>query len=1048
MRKFWKIFGVSLGSLAGVLLAAVAVVMWIVLTPNKLTSIVRTQAAKFLTCESRIDRVEATFFSTFPKFGLRVDNMLLINRMAGAPSDTLLRVGEVGGSFDIMAFLRHDRIEISDLRLIDGRVCIFTDSAGRANYDIFGPSDTTSVPADTSALSLYANLNYLALKNIDVSYVDRQSDMGVELRSLSGRVDGAMKGEAIDVAVTIKPFDLAFLTGSGDEALKADIKGLAARVTAAMAGDTARVGLEAADPFSLSLSMGKDEYLHEATARLRTQAWADLAAGSYRIDSLALTLNELPLGLKGTVAMPTEGAIVADLAYTINEWPVERLLAMVPAAYASYTEGLTATGLLSSHGTVIGPYDEEHMPVVNVGLLLKNGRVRYHGLPFTLHDVNGDVEVCADLQNESISYVKVNRLAVRMPHSSFRVAGTVDRLYTDPRTDLTTDFDIDLSELNPMIPNDLNTTLKGSLVGRVRSNVSMSQIDKMDVEKMRLSGRLTFKELDVQYDTLSLRSARSVVELAMPNPKPATPATKFLFARLLSDDLHAETNGMTAMLADAAIDLAVSDVRDTVRMPSMIANFKIDRLYAAMDTINVAIAGPAGTVSVAPQRNNQEQPRLSLKYNCSNLLAMLGNDKVEAHNAFVNSDILYNSNETEFVKQIIPRGSFGLENGHIAMSSLQYPIEIPAMKVAFSPQEFNIDRARVKIDRSDFSLSGRLTNLYRYIRGDSLLKGDFSFTSDSTDVSQLMSLTSGIGDASASTNKQSAPTASTEPAPAPTTASDTWPFMVPKGVDVTLHANVRHGMYGPTVISNINGDVRVRDGVLALDKLTLSTPGADMQMTALYESPRKNHLFAGIDFHLTNVEIDQMIRMIPDLDELMPMLRSFSGKAAFHMAIDTNLDSMYNVKMSTLHGSASIDGKDLVLMDGETFTEIAKMLMFKKNTRNKVDSLAAVFTVYRNEIDVYPLLVAMDRYKAVVAGRHNTDMTFDYNISLVETPLHLPFNVAVDVSGSIDKLKYSLARSKYPEFYRPAWRREVENKQLEIKQMIHNALTRGVVKKQ
>jgi hypothetical protein len=675
------------------------------------------------------------------------------------------------------------------------------------------------------------------------------------------------------------------------------------------------------------------------------------------------------------------------------------------------------------------------MPVLSLGLTLRDGQIRYPDLPTPLHDVNCDMDIVADMHNEAVSLVRINSLKAKTQHSSLRVSGTIDRLHTDPRIDLVTDVEADLAELNPMLPAELNAKLKGGLKGRIRSNVSMSHIEKMAVEKMRISGRLTLSNLEAQYDTVSVRSSRSVVELALPNPKPSTPAARFLFAKLISDDLAASTGNISASLAGATIAVESSDVRDAARTPSLTASFNIAKLNAAIDTISVAIADPAGMVAVAPQRSKPDQLRLTVKYNCSSLAANMGGDKVQARNAFVNSDVLYDGNQTELVRQIIPRGSFGLEEGRVEMAAIEYPVEIQAMKVAFDPKEFSIDRAQVAIGRSDFSLSGRLTNLYRYIKGDSLLRGNFNFVSENTDITQLMRLTSGIGDSGAATAQ-----AGEQPSEGP--------FMVPKGVDVTLHANVGKGVYGPSVISDIGGDLRIRDGVLALDNLTLSAPGGDMRVTALYRTPVRNHLYAGLDFHLTNVEIDRMIAIIPDLEELMPMLRSFSGKAALHLAIETYLDSLYNVKMSTLRGSAAIDGKDLVLMDGETFTEIAKMLMFKKSTVNKVDSIAAVFTIFRDEIDVYPFLVGMDRYKAVVSGRHNADMTFNYNVSLVETPLHLPFNLAVDVSGNIDKLKYRPARSKYPEFYRPAARREVENKQLEIKQMIHKALTEGVVKKE
>jgi hypothetical protein len=151
---------------------------------------------------------------------------------------------------------------------------------------------------------------------------------------------------------------------------------------------------------------------------------------------------------------------------------------------------------------------------------------------------------------------------------------------------------------------------------------------------------------------------------------------------------------------------------------------------------------------------------------------------------------------------------------------------------------------------------------------------------------------------------------------------------------------------------------------------------------------------------------------------------------------------MYNVKKSTLRGASSIKGNNLTLMDGETFTEIAKKLMFSKKTQNRVDSLSAEFTIFRNEIDIFPFLMVMDKYKAVIAGRHNFDLTFDYHISVVDSPL--PVKLGLDIKGNMDDYSVGLAKCRYAELYRPASRKAVESKQLELRKMIRDMLTKKV----
>jgi hypothetical protein len=66
---------------------------------------------------------------------------------------------------------------------------------------------------------------------------------------------------------------------------------------------------------------------------------------------------------------------------------------------------------------------------------------------------------------------------------------------------------------------------------------------------------------------------------------------------------------------------------------------------------------------------------------------------------------------------------------------------------------------------------------------------------------------------------------------------------------------------------------------------------------------------------MIDVKIDELLQMIPNLNEMVPMLKSFKGEADFHLAVETYLNSRYEPKMSTLRGASSLSGTDLVVMD-------------------------------------------------------------------------------------------------------------------------------------
>ena len=269
------------------------------------------------------------------------------------------------------------------------------------------------------------------------------------------------------------------------------------------------------------------------------------------------------------------------------------------------------------------------------------------------------------------------------------------------------------------------------------------------------------------------------------------------------------------------------------------------------------------------------------------------------------------------------------------------------------------------------------------------------------------------------------------------------PFMVPMGVDVILHTDIRNALAGEMEIRNVGGDLTIKDGVLVLQEMGFTSDAAKMQLTALYKSKRRNHLYAGFDFHLLDIDIAEMIRIIPDLDTIVPMLKEFAGKAEFHFAAETNLKSDYTPKYSTLKGACSIEGADLVVLDSETFNTIKKLLLFKNTTENKIDSLSVQFTVFKNEIDVYPFAVTLDKYSAMLYGRHNLDMSYDYHISVLEPPVLNRLGMEI-MGPDFDNMKFKVRKSKHRNIFVPEKRDYKEEKIIELKKIISNSLKANV----
>ena len=188
---------------------------------------------------------------------------------------------------------------------------------------------------------------------------------------------------------------------------------------------------------------------------------------------------------------------------------------------------------------------------------------------------------------------------------------------------------------------------------------------------------------------------------------------------------------------------------------------------------------------------------------------------------------------------------------------------------------------------------------------------------------------------------------------------------------------------------------------------------------------------AGLDLDMEDVKVEKLIALFPSIDTLVPMLRSFEGVLDCQITATCRMDSTMSLIMPSINSSCYLHGDNMVLLDGETFTEISKTLMFKNKKRNMIDS-----------ISVFPFLVEMDRYKVAVGGTHNLDMTFNYHLSVLKSPV--PFKLGIDITGNLDDFKYKITKCKYKDIFKPAKQAELDSTRKNIRKDIRDAVRKQI----
>ena len=981
MKKALKIIGWTLFGIVMTVIAVVCIVVYAIFTPAHLTPVARQAAAKYITCEHEIGEVELTFFSTFPRFGLRADGLLLINPKAGAQNDTVVEANHFVATVDVMEFINNNNLHIHEAILEDATVHFFIAEDGTTNLtDVFVTSPDTV--EDTTAFAL----------PFDALRVDG-------LRIIAKTIDFIDKKD--NVEASLGTTELSAKVESWDDMLVAlDAQNVCARMQGETYADNLHVEMVA--PLAMNL-----DSMH------------------FAFDGARLAVNDFQVRLEGDVTLGD--AIDVDAKIETGKWQIQPLLALVPQQFTKSLKDIDVDGEVQLEANIKGIYSETQMPLVKAHLTLEDGKGAYQPLPYTLRDLTLDAEADLNLNKGQRSNVTLKRLAAKTKDSKVSVSGKINDLLGDMLLDIQLKLDAQLPDFAYFMPDSM--LLEGEATGTAQLKMHLSDLTNMRLHKGSIRADIDLKDLRYEQDSMLALLPRTNVKIQIPNKQPSRKSVNWGAVDLDADKIDFTMGaGLHAMIDAPKIHAETANILKDQQ--DYYATLSMDALDAVYDTI---IADLKASELEAFVSGGQ---RVSAKLKTTALNAKMGEElKAKTGTLALECGAWYNKKEENALLKWNPRLKIDLKNGELTMPTrLPETVVIPSIEFKYSNREMTIDNSRIELGNSDLNLKGNVRNIGKWFRHKDILQGELEIISDHCDANQLLAWFSAE---QGSEEEPKASNSSEQSAPKEKSESD--PFLVPTDVNLALNTHMKEVLIFNQNAKDLKGGIYVKDGTVILDEVGFVCRAAKLQLTAMYETPRRNDLYLGLDYHMIDVDIDELLSMIPDLEQIVPMLSSFKGAAQFHLAAETYLNAKYEPKMSTLRGAASLTAKDLVVLDGETFDQIAKLLMFSKKTENKIDSINAEITVYKNQVDVYPLCVQMDNYMVALGGRHRTDMTFDYDINVLS-----PIYLGVHVGGNMDNLSIKLAKCKYAQDFRPHWYQKADTQSLELRERIKKSMEKNV----
>ena len=946
MKKALKIVAWTLLGIIVAILIVASVAVWVVFTPKRLTPIVRSLADTYITCPSSVGEVDLTFFSTFPRFGLRADQLLVVNPTPGAPSDTLLYAPQVVAVVNVSDLMTHNRLVIHDLQLNDVFASVYIGDSVN-NFTVFNlPTDTT----DTSA--------------------------------------------------TVLPFD------------GVEVENLSVSTTC------------------LNFRHRQTDYAKNVRLVLSAPLQGDINRMHFELPDALLQVNDFRINLAGNLTL--QDSIAMDLMLATNEWQILPLLELIPDSLFTMPRDIALDGILQvQQAHIYGIYSDSTMPLIDARLLLKHGEGEYAQLPYRLTNVNLDAQAHIDLNDSTASGVQIHNLSAQTKQTTLSLSGEITNLLADMRVNVQANVQTRLKDLAYFLPKDLHANGNAELKANV--DICLSDLQALRLHKGNISGTLRTSDLNIAMDSLTAAIPKADLTFAIPNRHPEHKKTTWgaidMNARAITAekiDFGTMNMGATTLHAEAS---NILDQKNPVLVAAV--NLSTTQLLADADSMFAHLDAPNIRAYAEYNSRTRNADKLSATINAQRIEAKMDTTiHILTDSIHLEASARYRPDQDNVLLTWNPRLRAHLTNGHLNAGGVPMPVHLPTINFAYSNRAFTINSARVLFGNSNFNLTGEVRNIGQWLRKQAVLEGEMDLISSYTDVNQILAVFS---------DDKGSEESETEVVPELETIGEQEPFLVPLDMDLALNTRIAKARVFEEDLMDLGGRLYVKDGRVILEEIGFTSHAARMQLTGMYRSPRRNHLYAGFDLHLLDVEIAELLHIVPDIDTIIPMLSAFDGKVRFHLAGETYLKADYSIKPSTLRAAMSLQGKDITVLDNDTYDRIAKLLMFNRRTENRIDSLNAEVTVYKKEITVYPLCVTWDNYMVALGGNHYLDMTFNYDVNVLK-----PIYLGVNVSGAIDDLDIHLAPCKFAADFRPNWFHKADNQSHELRQLIRQSMERNV----
>ncbi len=659
---------------------------------------------------------------------------------------------------------------------------------------------------------------------------------------------------------------------------------------------------------TVNTSMGDMQFLTSKKVEVDAVISISENFSKYTFKENTAKVNDFVMSFDGWFKMNPDNYAM-EITFKSPENTFKSLLSLIPGMYTSNFKNLETKGDLSFAGAIKGTYSDKQMPAFNVELKVKDAMFKYPGLPTQVTNINMDLVV--DNKDGLIISTMVDLKNLHLDFGTNPVDARVRiENLKDFRMDGNLKATLNLTELSKIVPMD---------------GLEMKGIYSVNVSAKGI------------YD--SLKKIIPTIDASMSLADGYVKSSKFPLP-LEELKMNATVKNTSGKMAETVI--AVNDFSIMLDGERLTANL----LFQNLDdyTWNLKAKG-----SVDLEKMTKIFPLEGM--------TLAGKVKANLETKGRMSDVTAKRYDK------LPT------SGSVSLIGFKYLAkELPAVTISqasasFDPKKIELSNMSGTIGKSDFDVSGIITNYISYVLNNEILSGMVKFNSNLLDLNEFM------------TDHGS-----------PATTTDTTSFGVipiPQNIDFTLKSTLATVKMMDYTISNASGDVILKDGMANLSGLKFNLLGGAFAMNGTYNPKDAKHPKYDFDLKIQGMSIQQAAHSFSMVKTYAPVAGLVSGNFSTDFKINGELNKNMMPDMATVNGAGLIKIAEAALTQSKLVAGISSLTKLDNGDQVTLKDVLMSASISNGRLSVKPFDVKFGNYTTTISGSTGLDQSIDYSLKML-----------------------------------------------------------------